>query len=246
VLLGVWDDGSSFIAGEGNLFVLYNEDKEELVVFDRTDPVSPTRTGALSLPITAVAGPLIGGVVVNSGVAHVNLATDYIISIGTVLDLFSIDLSKPSQPQVLSQVGSAWNQFAPLTHSGGVVFVPGDFQSGVTGFNVRDPASPAFAGTTLGVQPTHVAAQGDRLYWVHRSWNPGFRIFDFSDCLPCYADCDTSSGTGTLDVFDFLCFQDKFALGNRYACDCDTTTGYGVCDMLDFLCFHDAFVAGCQ
>jgi hypothetical protein len=61
----------------------------------------------------------------------------------------------------------------------------------------------------------------------------------------CYADCDQSTGVGTLDIFDFLCFQNAFVAGDPYACDCDTTTGRGVCDIFDFLCFQNAFVAGC-
>jgi hypothetical protein len=61
----------------------------------------------------------------------------------------------------------------------------------------------------------------------------------------CYADCDTSTGAGILDIFDFLCFQDSFVAGDPYACDCDTTTGPLVCDIFDFLCFQNAFVAGC-
>jgi hypothetical protein len=58
---------------------------------------------------------------------------------------------------------------------------------------------------------------------------------------PCYADCDTSTGPGVLDVFDFRCFQDAFVAGDPYA-DCDGNT---VLDVFDFLCFQDAFVAGC-
>jgi DNA-binding beta-propeller fold protein YncE len=54
----------------------------------------------------------------------------------------------------------------------------------------------------------------------------------------CYADCD---GNATLDVFDFLCFQDAFVQGDPYA-DCDGNT---VLDVFDFLCFQDAFVIGC-
>ena len=55
----------------------------------------------------------------------------------------------------------------------------------------------------------------------------------------CYADCD---GNGTLDIFDFLCFQNSFVLGEPYACDCDPDPA---CDIFDFLCFQNAFVAGC-
>ena len=60
----------------------------------------------------------------------------------------------------------------------------------------------------------------------------------------CYADCN---GSGTLDLFDFLCFQNSFVNGEPYACDCDITTGTNppVCDIFDFLCFQNAFVGGC-
>ena len=54
----------------------------------------------------------------------------------------------------------------------------------------------------------------------------------------CYADCD---GSGELDFFDFLCFQNEFAAQTPYA-DCDESGGH---DFFDFLCFQDAFAAGC-
>jgi hypothetical protein len=54
----------------------------------------------------------------------------------------------------------------------------------------------------------------------------------------CVADCD---GSGELDFFDFLCFQDLFAAGDPLA-DCD---GSGALDFFDFLCFQDEFAAGC-
>jgi len=57
--------------------------------------------------------------------------------------------------------------------------------------------------------------------------------------LACYPDCD---GSGGLDVFDFLCFQDAFVVADPYA-DCD---GNSVFDVFDFLCFQDAFVTGCR
>jgi hypothetical protein len=61
----------------------------------------------------------------------------------------------------------------------------------------------------------------------------------------CWADCDTSTGMGVLDIFDFLCFQNRFAAGDPYACDCDTGTGQGVCDIFDFLCYQNIFANGC-
>jgi len=61
------------------------------------------------------------------------------------------------------------------------------------------------------------------------------------ECEECYADCDSSTGAGTLDIFDFLCFQDAYVSGDLYA-DCD---GSGGLDVFDFLCFQNAFVVGC-
>jgi len=54
----------------------------------------------------------------------------------------------------------------------------------------------------------------------------------------CYADCD---GNTTLDIFDFLCFQDLFTAADP-AADCDGNT---TLDVFDFLCFQDAFATGC-
>jgi len=54
----------------------------------------------------------------------------------------------------------------------------------------------------------------------------------------CYPDCD---GSGSLDLFDFLCFANAFNVGDPYA-DCD---GSGGLDLFDFLCFTNAFNAGC-
>ncbi|MFG0283480.1 MAG: hypothetical protein ACF8R7_03575 [Phycisphaerales bacterium JB039] len=62
--------------------------------------------------------------------------------------------------------------------------------------------------------------------------------FTFAVREVCYPDCDSS---GALDLFDFLCFQNAFALGDPYA-DCDAT---GALDFFDFLCFQNLFAHGC-
>lgn len=62
---------------------------------------------------------------------------------------------------------------------------------------------------------------------------------------PCRADCDRSSGARVLDIFDFLCFQGRYAAGEPYACDFDLSSGAGVCDVFDFLRFQNAFAEGC-
>jgi len=57
-------------------------------------------------------------------------------------------------------------------------------------------------------------------------------------CPSCLADCD---GSGELDFFDFLCFQNLFAAGDLCA-DCDSS---GTLDFFDFLCYQNEFSAGC-
>jgi hypothetical protein len=54
----------------------------------------------------------------------------------------------------------------------------------------------------------------------------------------CYADCD---GSGALDVFDFLCFQNGFIARIALA-DCDGDSEF---TLFDFLCFENEFFAGC-
>jgi hypothetical protein len=58
---------------------------------------------------------------------------------------------------------------------------------------------------------------------------------------PCYANCDGSTGTPSLNVNDFICFQSRFAAANPYA-DCDQSSTLNV---NDFICFQSRFAAGC-
>ena len=54
----------------------------------------------------------------------------------------------------------------------------------------------------------------------------------------CFADCD---GNGTLNILDFVCYQNLFTSGDL-AADCD---GNNALNILDFVCFQNAFVGGC-
>jgi hypothetical protein len=55
---------------------------------------------------------------------------------------------------------------------------------------------------------------------------------------PCYADCD---GNEVLNVDDFICFINAFAVQDPYA-DCD---GNQLLNIDDFICFINAFAQGC-
>jgi hypothetical protein len=128
-------------------------------------------------------------------------------------------------------------------------------------------------GTGMCINPYPIVPSGERIWYAvsHESAteryhgfvqvlydeNTGFILeayrFEEDPSTPvrvemlreCYPDCETSSGAGVLDIFDFLCFQDEYLRATPYACDCDISSGPGVCDVFDFLCFQDAFVAGC-
>ncbi|MCA9278666.1 MAG: hypothetical protein H6815_10800 [Phycisphaeraceae bacterium] len=54
----------------------------------------------------------------------------------------------------------------------------------------------------------------------------------------CYADCD---GSGSLNIFDYICFGNAYAAGLPYA-DCD---GSGSLNIFDYICFGNEYAAGC-
>ncbi|MFG0284974.1 MAG: GC-type dockerin domain-anchored protein [Phycisphaerales bacterium JB039] len=96
------------------------------------------------------------------------------------------------------------------------------------------------AGTLWGARE-----QGGGVYTIDTAtgeatlqFGGSYRGLEFFGDSACYPDCD---GSGSLDFFDFLCFQNAFAAGEPYA-DCD---GSGSLDFFDFLCFQNEFAAGC-
>lgn len=63
--------------------------------------------------------------------------------------------------------------------------------------------------------------------------------------VPCYANCTNNLNGFQASIFEFLCYQNEFAIGSPYACNCDMSTGINVCDVFDFLCFSNHFATGC-
>ena len=104
-------------------------------------------------------------------------------------------------------------------------------------------AVPPAITTDLGGDPRFVDDPATPDRGLPDPARPGLPIVDMGayefQIESCYADCD---GNATLDIFDFLCFQNSFVLAEPYACDCDPDPA---CDIFDFLCFQDAFVRGC-
>ncbi len=107
----------------------------------------------------------------------------------------------------------------------------------------------AFVGAStldLDVQSAFRMGYANGQIFVFDNARFGWQGYEVVESTPsCYPDCDTSTGMGVLDIFDFLCFGNRFSAGDPYACDCDTSTGPGVCDIFDFLCFGNEFNNGC-
>ncbi|MCA9278792.1 MAG: S8 family serine peptidase [Phycisphaeraceae bacterium] len=66
----------------------------------------------------------------------------------------------------------------------------------------------------------------------------GNGIPDECEGLICYPDCDNS---GTLNVFDYICFGNAYAVNDLYA-DCD---GSGTLNVFDYICYGNAYATGC-
>jgi ligand-binding sensor domain-containing protein len=127
---------------------------------------------------------------------------------------------------------------APAPFPSGVSVIDGD-PANAANWSIYQYGSSPIPHYQLG--PVKFDAQGN--LWIS-AISEGCAVL-LNDQPTCYADCDQSTGAGTLDIFDFLCFQNSFVAGEPYACDCDTSTGPLVCDVFDFLCFQDSFVGGC-
>jgi choice-of-anchor B domain-containing protein len=72
-------------------------------------------------------------------------------------------------------------------------------------------------------------------------------------CAPCYANCDYSTTPPILNVDDFTCFINEFAMASslphanqvtHYA-NCDSSTTAPVLNVDDFTCFINSFALGC-
>ena len=64
--------------------------------------------------------------------------------------------------------------------------------------------------------------------------------------VACYPNCDHSTIPPVLNVQDFACFLNAFALGDPTYANCDHSTTPPVLNVQDFSCFLNAFAAGCS
>jgi hypothetical protein len=117
---------------------------------------------------------------------------------------------------------------------------PGDGQSGSMVYRWNgvswQPVSTPLSGGVFALASSGAALWAGGSFTVGNArWMP---FLTRLDCR-CYANCDNSASG--LNVNDFICFQNAFAAGNRYA-DCD---GSGAMDVNDFICFQNRYAGGC-
>ena len=199
---------------------------DALHVFDVSDPTSPT------LITTLPERP--GKLELKDGFAYA------CFGFGAVT---VFDMRDPAQPIPVGNIGRHKGGHSAVVAQGTLLYSALYSPLGLAIHDIADPTSPLpFAYFDAPVQATDVAVDDDGLIAFARG-SRGVSLL--RTCDVCFPDCELSTGYGVLDVFDFLCFLNRFDAGYPYACDCDTTTGAGVCDVLDFICFGNAFVAGC-
>jgi len=137
---------------------------------------------------------------------------------------------------VLDNTGGPAQLFSVDPTTGATNAIGGDFGSNQQTLESCDGRLYASRVELVSVDP---ATGATTLIGSHGATDDIRGLACVGESMGCYPDC---TGEGTLDIFDFLCFQDDFVAGGSYACECN---GDPVCDIFDFLCFQDAFVQGC-
>ncbi len=146
----------------------------------------------------------------------------------------------------------------------GALFVSGDFDS-VNGVSARGlarwrngawsslgsglewyaggrPAAYAFANGPVEGQSALMVA-GTFVRAGNRA-SSGIGAWVECPAAPCYANCDRSDIVPILNVNDFICFLNRFAVGDSYA-NCDRSSNPPTLNTADFLCFLNQYAAGC-
>ncbi|MCA9279877.1 MAG: hypothetical protein H6815_05455 [Phycisphaeraceae bacterium] len=125
-------------------------------------------------------------------------------------------------------VGTASNAFAiPFLFDGTQTYLVADLLPAGSGWDLSMNTS----SSAMGISDDGIIVGTG----VH---NSNTRAYAMVPTTSCYADCD---GSGTLNIFDYICFGNEYASGSQYA-DCD---GSGSLNIFDYICFGNAYAGGC-
>lgn len=181
---------------------------------------------------------------------------------GTMQGVISIggDLN-PGKP-VVPFIGELTQTSGSLTLRTTATFTA-DIYNGGPGDKVTGNASIFINGGTLRVNYQFATPAADRIYDLLRGTlvagqftthiippsgptGPAHVIYrpDRVSLVMCYANCDGSTSSPTLNVLDYSCFLTRYQAGDAYA-NCDGSTIVPTLNALDFSCFLSKFNAGC-
>ncbi|MFN0131478.1 MAG: GC-type dockerin domain-anchored protein [Phycisphaerales bacterium] len=163
----------------------------------------------------------------------------------TLSGTFSVDFGMP-QAELHFDVSL-------IANPGGVVFRHSTVRvvSGGSAIVLGAPVQgDVLIGTTTGtIAPNTSYLYAATIYTVGMSSLPGGsnshgKLVVSLGGPPCYANCDQSTAAPVLNVNDFQCFLNLFAIGSS-AANCDQSTSPPILNIIDFLCFMNAYASGC-
>jgi hypothetical protein len=107
--------------------------------------------------------------------------------------------------------------------------------------------SPAqnFGWIIIGDESTSASAKRfDSRETLGEPNRPSLTVTFTPPAAPCYANCDGSTVAPILNVNDFTCFLNKYAIGDSYA-NCDGSSIPPILNVNDFTCFVNRYAQGC-
>jgi hypothetical protein len=194
-------------------------------------------------PVTVAQSPVVNDGHIFTGTSQGRIRSDF-VNRGLLLNpAFKVDGDVTLDPSGGVRVGGAWRHSHVMLEARDSALVDGalELESSEFGRYVvvwSDQVSGAFS--SISIPPTLEPRR------VRQAIEPFQGRIGMTIHVQRVCHCDISTGLYTLDIFDFLCFQNEFIAGEPTACDCDRSTGLGVCDIFDFLCFQDGFMMNCD
>ncbi|MBL4809513.1 MAG: hypothetical protein JKY43_05590 [Phycisphaerales bacterium] len=222
--------GKVEVAQTGFGKVAYIIDGNDFVILSVADETQPLPFGSYS------NGRGTRAVLIDGDIAYVASGSD--IDTGR-LDI--VDISLPLNPVIISSFDlfgeeSFNGAIFELGKVGSMLYIT-DPVSGITMYDVTDPASPRFTGI-YNKESGMMSLTIENDIGYMRSADGLFQLLDMSACAPCLADL---TGDGVLDFFDISAFLSAFSNSDPAA----DFTGDGVYDFFDISAFLSAFGAGC-
>lgn len=213
-----------------------------LTVFDISNPAAPNQIGRSFLGRTGSRVSVEGNVAfvvryeVDFKSYFPGTLASYDISMGTPQPLDSISFHRgESDIETL--------EFQGLLVEGATAFVShrAGFASGLSAYDVSDPANLRLAASSPGRLADWIASDGDRMYAGWSSAN-SFDVYVGGLCQSSCAAADLAEPFGELNIFDLAAYLDLFNTQDPAA---DLAPPVGTFNFFDLAVYLDSYNAGC-